>query len=254
MTSVVNGTVRNGPPLSQSNENSTTTSSTSNSLLNPNSSFNTFHLDGDYFDLFPTSTWELDGNNWQETTRPDSRHSVTTPTSRPPSNPSYSNAPTVVQNSPFQTQPSPSVPNPATPAAYGGTSFPFSPLEEQNYSMEEPKDTKANVLEEATMLESSNKLRILLTGPQSDNRDRILKELLNRKDDDTGRNDNRQSPRGMMNRPSMPGPSEPPQSTNSSSGGNNMLLQVSEVRGIFQERQVGRLLTYCVMNRKLKKI
>lgn len=86
--------------------------------------------------------------------------------------------------------------------------------------MEEQKDTKANVLEEAAMMESSNKLRILLTEPPSDNRDRILKELLNRKDDDTGKNDNRQSPRGLMSRPSMPGPSEPPKSTN------NMLLQV----------------------------
>lgn len=86
--------------------------------------------------------------------------------------------------------------------------------------MEEQKDTKANVLEEAAMMESSNKLRILLTEPPSDNRDRILKELLNRKDDDTGKNDNRQNSRGLMNRPSMPGPSEPPKSTN------NMLLQV----------------------------
>lgn len=225
MTSVVNGTVRNGPPLPTNNENPSTTSSTPNSLLNPNSGF-TFNMDNDYFDIFPTSTWELDPNNWQETGRPDSRHSVVTPISRPPSNPSYSNAPTVVQRSPFQTQPSPSVPNPATPVSYGGTSFPFSPLDDQHYPMEEQKDTKANVLEEAAMMESSNKLRILLTEPQSDNRDRILKELLNRKDDDTGKNDNRQSPRGLINRPSMPGPSEPPKSINSSSGGNNMLLQV----------------------------
>lgn len=225
MTSVVNGTARNGTTLS-SNNDTTTTSSTSNSLLNPSSGFNTFNLDNDYFDIFPSSTWELDPNNWQETARPDSRHSVNTPTSRPPSNPSYSNAPTVVQSSPFQTQPSPSVPNPATPAAYGGASFPFSPLEEQNYSIEEQKDTKANVLEEAAMMEPSNKLRNLLTEPQSDiHKDRILKELLNRKDDDTGKNnDNRQSPRGLMNRPNMPGPSELPKSTN---GSNNMLLQVS---------------------------
>lgn len=224
MTSVVNGTARNG--TLSSNNDTTTTSSTSISLLNANSTFNALNWDNDYnLDIFPSSTWEFDPNNFQDTPRPDSRHSVNTPTSRPPSNPSYSNAPTVVQSSPFQTQPSPSVPNPATPVTYGGTSFPFSPLEEQNYPMEEQKDTKANVLEEAALMEpSNNKLRILLTEPQNENRDRILKELLNRKDDDTGKNDNRQSPRGLMNRPSMPGPSEPPKSTSSS---NNMLLQVS---------------------------
>lgn len=225
MTSIVNGTARNGPQLQPNNENATNTSSTPNSLLNQNSTFSTFNLDNEYLDLFPSSTWELEPNNWQEATRPDSRHSVTTPTSRPPSNPSYSNAPTVVQSPPFQTQPSPSVSNNTTPTTYGGASFPFSMLEDQNYPIEEQKDTKANVLEEAMM--ESNKLRNLLTEPQSDSRDRILKELLNRKDDDTGKNDNRQSPRGLMNRPSMPGPSEPPKTANSSNGGNNMLLQVS---------------------------
>ncbi|KAJ8920909.1 hypothetical protein NQ315_015702, partial [Exocentrus adspersus] len=242
MTSVVNGT-RNGPPVCSGGDSSTTSSN--NALLNTNTttSFTTaFNLDNDFnFDIFPTSTWELEATNWQETTRPDSRQSVTpvsTPTPRPPSNPSYSNAPTVVHSplaSHFGTQPSPTVPNPSTPANPYGSTFPFSPLNEQNYPMEEQKDTKGNVLEEAAMMADSNRLRILLTKPpnnQADSaneadksRDRILKELLNQQDEDSSKMDNRSSPRGLLNRgPLLPGPSEPPKTSTSS--GNNMLRQL----------------------------
>ncbi|XP_018571152.1 nuclear receptor coactivator 1 isoform X2 [Anoplophora glabripennis] len=237
MTSVVNGT-RNGPPVCSGGDSSTTTSN--NTLLNTNTttSFTTaFNLDNDFnFDIFPTSTWELEPTSWQDA-RPDSRQSVTpvsTPTPRPPSNPSYSNAPTVVHSplSHFGTQPSPTVPNPSTPANPYGNTFPFSPLNEQNYPMEEQKDTKGNALEEAVV---SNRLRILLTKPPNNvetaneadkSRDRILKELLNQQDEDSNKIDNRSSPRGLMSRGSMmPGPSEPPK-TSTSSGNNNMLRQL----------------------------
>lgn len=90
--------------------------------------------------------------------------------------------------------------------------------------MEEQKDTKANILEETAMVEpSNNKLRILLTEPQSDSKDKILKELLDPKNDDARKNDNRQGSRGLMNRRCYPGPSERPKSNTSN---NNMLLQV----------------------------
>lgn len=120
--------------------------------------------------------------------------------------------------------------NPGTPA-YGG-SFTFSPLNDQpTYQLEEQKDTKANVLEEASMMaEPSQKLRILLESNES--RDRILKELLNRKDDD--KSDSRSSPRGGgINRPNLPGSLEPPKTTTSSGGSNNMLLQVSNISLIY---------------------
>nr|AYI50060.1 steroid receptor co-activator [Monochamus saltuarius] len=239
MTSVVNGT-RNGPPVCSGGDSSTTSN---NTLLNTNTttSFTTaFNLDNDFnFDIFPTSTWELESTNWQDA-RPDSRQSVTsvsTPTPRPPSNPSYSNAPTVVHSplSHFGTQPSPTVPNPSTPANPYGNTFPFSPLNEQNYPMEEQKDTKGNVLEEAAMMADSNRLRNLLTKPPNNvdtvneadkSRDRILKELLNQQDEDSSKIDNRSSPRGLMSRGSMlAGPSEPPK-TSTSSGNNNMLRQL----------------------------
>ncbi|CAH1183759.1 unnamed protein product [Phaedon cochleariae] len=211
MTSVVNGT-RNGPPVNDS----------AAAILHPNPTFATFALDNEFnFDIFPSSTWELESASWQEA-RPASRHSVT-PTPRPPSNPSYGNAPTAGQSSPFAAQPSPAVPNPPTPAY---NNFPFSPMNDQGYAMEEQKDTKANVLEE------SNRLRILLTKPQNNNnenddknKDRILKELLNQQDEDGGRNDSRGSPRGVPGRP-LAGPSEPPKASASSSGNNNMLRQL----------------------------
>ncbi|XP_056647099.1 nuclear receptor coactivator 3 isoform X3 [Diorhabda sublineata] len=214
MPSVVNGN-RKGPPISSGNENS------SNTLLNPNTSFNTFNLDNEFnFDIFPTSsTWELDSTNWQEG-RPDSRTSVT-PTPRPPSNPSYSNAPTVVQSSPFSSQQSPTIPNPPPPVAsnpYAGVGNFFSPMSDQGFSMEEQKDTKVNVLDDAVRTAESTKLRSLLTNPRNENDDKnkdpILKELLNQQDEDNVRSDNRGSPRGLINRGSLPGPSEPPKTPN----------------------------------------
>ncbi|XP_049822907.1 nuclear receptor coactivator 1 isoform X2 [Aethina tumida] len=237
MTSVVNGTARNGGvPVSSGSDSSTT----SNNMLNSNTTFS--FIENDFnFELCPSSTWDcLDGNTWTTETRPDSRQSVTpvsTPTPRPPSNPSYSPAATTVAQSPltqFITQQSPSVPNPATPASYNA-SF-FSPLTEQSFAAEEPKDTKANVLEEASMMVESGRLRNLLTQPPSNmesaadsdnnrNRDRILKELLKQDDDDGARNDNRTSPRGHhMSRPMQSNMEQ--QKTSSSTNGNNMLRQL----------------------------
>ncbi|KAG5896380.1 hypothetical protein JTB14_009587 [Gonioctena quinquepunctata] len=236
MTSVVNGT-RNGPPPNCSGSDSSTTSSSNATLLNTsNPTFSTFNIDNEFSfnDIFPTSTWEIETASWQET-RSDSRHSVTpvsTPTPRPPSNPSYSNAPTVVQSSPFATQPSPTVPNPSTPANHYPNNFSFSPINDQSYPpMEEQKDTKANVMEEASIMSESNRLRNLLMNPPNNadnndkNKDRILKELLNQQDEDSLRNDNRCSPRGLSGRGAMAGPSEPPKSSSSSTG-NNMLRQL----------------------------
>lgn len=229
MTSVVNGT-RTKPPA---NRNET---SSNNNILNPNTtSFSSsLNFENEFNFDFPSSTWELEPTSWGDT-RPDSRQSVTpvsTPTPRPPSAPAYSPVATNVAQSPltpFVAQPSPTVPNPSTPVnPYSGT-FPFSPMAEPNFIVEEQKDTKVNVMED------SGRLRNLLTKPQNSadsandaenrNKNRILKGLLNQQDEDEHRNDNRNSPRALANaRGSMPGPSELPKT--SSSGGNNMLLQV----------------------------
>ncbi|CAH1102435.1 unnamed protein product [Psylliodes chrysocephalus] len=224
MPSVVNGN-RNGAPLSSGGD------SFANALLNTNTNFSTF-IDNEFnFDIFPSSTLELESTSWPEG-RPDSRTSIT-PTPRPPSNPSYSNAPTAVQSSPFSSQPSPTMTNPPTPVAsnpYGGNFF--GSMNDQGFSMGEQKDSKANVLEEASMaMVDSNKLRNLLTKPQNvgndtdDKKDRILKELLNQPDEESLRNDNRGSPRGSLSRAgSIAGQSEPPKS--SSSTGNDMLRKL----------------------------
>ncbi|KAF2881852.1 hypothetical protein ILUMI_24316 [Ignelater luminosus] len=241
MTSVLNGT-RNGAPTSSANEVSN--ASTNNALLNAaNSSFTTFPLDSDFsFDLFPTSTWEVESSsNWNE--RPESRQSVTsvsTPTPRPPSAPAYSPAATVAQSplAQFVTQPSPTtVPNPPTPANPYSSSFPFSPIAD-NFQMEEQKDTKANVLEEASTMISmadSGRLRNLLTKPsnsmdssndsENKNKDRILKTLLNRPDEDENKSDSRNSPRGLGGRGSLLGSSDSSKTT-SAAGGNDMLRQL----------------------------
>lgn len=240
LTGVVNG-ARNGNPLNAVSESSSTSN---NSLLNSNTtSFSSnFPMDNDFgFDIFPTSTWDLESSGWNETTttttttasvvqqqRPDSRQSVTpvsTPTPRPPSNPSYSPATTVAQSplAQFVTQPSPTVPNPGTPATDPyNSSFAFGSLTDQNYQMEEQKDTKASVMEDTSMVDSA-RLRNLLT-KGNENKDKILKDLLSQSDEDS-RTDNRSSPRGLM-RPSMAGPSDGPKTSTSSSGGNNMLLEV----------------------------
>jgi nuclear receptor coactivator 2 len=238
MTSVVNGTRNGTAPVSSGSDSST---ASSNALMNAGnaSSFTTYTIDNEFpFDIFPTSTFELEPSAWTEP-RPDSRQSATpvsTPTPRPPSNPAYSPATTVAQSplAPFVTQPSPSTP--AAPNPYTST-FPFSPLPEQNYNVEEPKDTKANVLDEASnMMADSGRLRNLLTKPPNvadssandadgRNKHRILKGLLNQQDEDDNRNDNRASPRGgLINRGPVAGPSELPKT--STAGGNNMLLQV----------------------------
>lgn len=162
---------------------------------------------------------------------------VSTPTPRPPSAPAYSPVATNVAQSPlaaFVTQPSPTVPNPATPYATG--TFSFSPIAENSFQIEEQKpETKANVIEEASsMMADSGRLRNLLTKPQnstesssdseSRNKNRILKGLLNQQDEDESRNENRSSPRTVAR--SMSGPSDSGMKS-SSAGGNNMLLQVS---------------------------
>ncbi|KAB0798164.1 hypothetical protein PPYR_09157 [Photinus pyralis] len=239
MTSVLNGT-RNGAPSSTAND--VTNTSVNSALLNTNSSYTTFPLDSEYnFDIFPSSTWELDSStNWNET-RPESRqsvNSVSTPTPRPSSASAYSPVPNVAQSplAPFVTQPSPTaVPNPPTPANPYSSNFPFSPGTESNFQMEEPKDTKANVLEEAsTMMAESGRLRNLLTKPpnsmdsssdsENKNKHRILKGLLNQQDDDESKNENRSSPRGIGVRASLPVSLEAVKNANA--GGNNMLLQL----------------------------
>lgn len=252
MTSVVNGTRNGTAPVSSGSDSST---ASSNALMNTGntSSFTTYTIDNDFsFDIFPTSTFDLEPSNWTTEPRPDSRQSATpvsTPTPRPPSNPAYSPATTVAQSplAPFVTQPSPSTP--AAPVSYTNT-FPFSPLSEQNYNVEEPKDTKANVLEEASsMMADSARLRNLLTKPPTvadssandadgRNKNRILKGLLNQQDEDDNRSDNRTSPRGLINRGPVAGPSELPKT--STTGGNNMLLQVNYVFIIFINHRVVR--------------
>lgn len=227
MTSVVNGT-RNGAPVSSGSDSST--ASANNTLLNTNSTFTSFQLDNEFnFDIFPTSTWELESSAAWAETRPDSRQSVTpvsTPTPRPPSAPAYSpSATSVAAQSPmpqYVTQPSPSVPNPSTP---GNPFFQFSPIT-GDFQMEEQKDTKVNVMEETSSIANSTKLRNLLSQPQNNpvdsandtNKHMILKGLLKQPDEDEHMNENRSSPRG---RNSLSGPSE------KNSNNNIMLIQVS---------------------------
>ncbi|XP_074027030.1 basic helix-loop-helix family member taiman isoform X4 [Leptinotarsa decemlineata] len=205
MTSVVNGS-RNGPPTSSVTD---TTTSSSSSLLQSNPTYGSFNLENEFnFEIFPSSTWgELDSGNWQDA-RPDSRQSVSpvsTATPRPPSNASYTNAPAVT--------------NPPTPVNQYPR-FSFSPINGQaSYQMEE-EDSKAHVLEEASVLTESKRLRNLLEKP-ADSKDRILKELLNQDED---RNETRCSPRGPTHRDSLPGPSKA--NTSSTSTGNNMLRQL----------------------------
>ncbi|XP_045471879.1 nuclear receptor coactivator 3 isoform X3 [Harmonia axyridis] len=221
MTSAVNGS-RNTTAVGVCSDNSTTSSS--NTLLNSNSaSYTTFNIDNDFnFDMFPSSTWELDSTSWPEP-RPESRQSTTpvsTPTPRPPSNPAFSPVNSMAQSplAGFVAQQSPTIPNPSTPANSYNNSFSFSPLTDQNYAMEEQKDTKANVLEEATNSANDNDSR---------NKNRILKGLLNQQDDDDCRNDNRTSPRSMVSRGSMPGTSGTSDMSKNSSmaaGRNNAML------------------------------
>lgn len=256
MTSIVNGT-RNGAtttaPVSSGSDSSTTSSNALMNSGNPSSSaFTPYNIDNEFpFDIYPTSTFELETSSWTMEPRPDSRQSATpvsTPTPRPPSNPAYSPATTVAQSplASFVTQPSPST-TPAAANPYSST-FPFSPLSEQNYGsvVEENKDTKANVLDEASsMMAESGRLRNLLTKPNhvadssasatndSDDRNkhRILKGLLNQQDEDDNRNDSRASPRapGQINRlGTISGPSELPKTSSASNiiGANFRLLQV----------------------------
>lgn len=226
MTSVVNGTTRNGAPVSSGSESSTT--STNNTLLNTNSTtFTPFPLDNDFgFDMLTTPSWELDSTTWAET-RPDSRQSVTpvsTPTPRPPSASAYSPATTVAQSPmpQYVTQPSPTVPNPSTPANPYNSTFSFSPITE-SFQLEEQKDNKTNVMNESSMMDST-KLRNILSQPlnpvdsgNEDKKNTILKGLLKQPDEDENKNDNNNSPGG---RNSLPGPSE------KNSKPNYMLLQV----------------------------
>lgn len=148
MTSVVNGARNNGTPSSQPPSESTnlTNSNSGGNLLaaagGPTSSFSTFPLDNDFNllnDIFPSSsTWDYDSPNcWSaETTagpvaaRPESRQSVAS-TPRPPSAPAHS------PMAQFVPQPSPT--NPPTPANPYSSSFPFSPIVESNFSVEEVK-------------------------------------------------------------------------------------------------------------------
>ncbi|XP_060517489.1 nuclear receptor coactivator 2-like isoform X3 [Cylas formicarius] len=275
MTSVVNGTGGPSPRNSSAttassagSDSSSTTSSAGGGLLgssvpvsatstiNSASVFAPTYLDNDFSIDFPTTTWpDLDAN-WHEATRPDSRQSVTpvsTPTPRPPSNPSYSNAPTVVQ-SPVgghygaQQSPSQQISNQQQQQqqqSSNQTNSSYSPfmIEDysERYSVDEPKDTKANVLEEAASLADSHRLRILLTNPSSASNstsmnnsqqdkechDRILKSLLNQQDEDhSGSLDNRASPRDLLGRAvTMAMPTEQPRASSSSVGNNNNMLR-----------------------------
>lgn len=279
MTSVVNGTVtRNGPHAvsgsSSSNENSNT------GVLNSTATYTSFQLDNEFaFDFLPTSTWETlePASNWDtgsSTARPDSRQSLTpvsTPTPRPPSQPDYNSpATTIPAQSPlshFVAQPSPSVGNPATPASSYTASFNFSPLgsavgdtaaSTNNYHGMEGggglDDQKENKIEESIM--ESGRLRTLLTKPPvslesnvdntgtntADTKNRILIGLLNHQDEDeSGRMDNRSSPRGgrgsTSSTSSFTGGGEIKTSTSGggsggTAGGNNILLQKVR-RGLF---------------------
>lgn len=252
MTSIVNG-ARNGTTtasVSSGSDSSTTSSNVLMSSGNPSSSaFTPYNIDNEFpFDIYPTSTFELETSSWTMEPRPDSRQSATpvsTPTPRPPSNPAYSPATTVAQSplASFVTQSSPST-TPVAGNSYSNT-FPFSPLSEQNYGsvVEENKDTKANVLDEASkMMAESGRLRNLLTKPNhvadssasatndSDNRNKhtILKGLLNQQDEDDNRSDTRASPRGLIRVGGISAPSELPKTSSASSvvGANFRLLQV----------------------------
>lgn len=204
MTSVMNG-ARNG--VANRFQSSTSTSGdtgVSTALsLNTTTSFNTY-TDLDFGDLFPHSTWgDLETNTW-ETPRPDSCQSLTpvsTPT-RPPSAPVYSPAPPALP-SPFTAQQSPSAaPNPPTPAnPYSNSvpTFPFSPLQESSYPVEEKPDTKENVMQE------SGRLRTLLLKPPASasdsttdaesSKNQILKNLLDQEDEEEKNVDRGTSPR-----------------------------------------------------------
>lgn len=266
MPSVMNGT-RNGVPTGRYSGSTTAVSDGSSSgaisnntlTSNANTSYNPFVLPNNEleFDFLPTSTWmELGTSNWNDaTSRPDSCQSVTpvsTPTPRPPSAPVYSPAPPPMQ-SPFAAQPSPSAPNPPTPANNPfGNSFPFSPLPESGFPVDEPlKDSKENVMEEASAMADSGRLRNLLTKPPASstdssndevrNKHRILKDLLNQEDDEDKRIENRASPRGLVGGRSnnVPGQSSGSgssagQTTASGSSdqpkhANNMLLRVINI-------------------------
>lgn len=238
MTSVMNG-ARNGVATSRFTPQ--TGDSTANALtLNSSSSFNSFSLGGndlDFGDLFPTSTWgELEPTSWTDPVKPDSCQSITpvsTPTPRPPSAPVYSPAAPTLP-SPFTAQPSPTaVPNPPTPANPFASTFPFSPLAEPNFPVDEPKqESKEHVLEE------SGRLRNLLLKPpvstsgdstaDSDERSKqnqILKNLLNQEDDEEKNSENRgTSPRGGLasaSRSSVSRSADQPKQQ-----ANNMLLKV----------------------------
>ncbi|XP_066143989.1 nuclear receptor coactivator 1-like isoform X2 [Euwallacea fornicatus] len=258
MTSIVNGTgnaSRNGPltidGAPPSSSASTATMIQSSSSGGP---FTQEFLDNDFppNDIqlhldFPTTTWDLEPPTWSDAGRPSSRQSITpvsTPTPRPPSNPSYSNAPTVVQSPMphYSAQQSPA----ANQAQQNQTTNPsfmtFGMMDDfpdqSAFSIEDQKDNVKG-LEEPVTHPEPQRLRSLLTNPptstansssgnsttphQDDNRDRILKELLNQQDDDqTGRMDSRNS-RMMLNRGPL---AEPPKSTASSSSGNDMLRKL----------------------------
>lgn len=239
MTSVMNG-ARNGV-ASRFTPNTSTAADASASTalsLNTSSSFTTFPIsntDLDFGDLFPHSTWSDLEPAWAESTRPDSCQSITpvsTPT-RPPSAPVYSPAPQALP-SPFTAQQSPTtVPNPPTPAnpfANSVNPFPFSPLQDSSFPIEEPKqENKDHVLQE------SGRLRNLLLKPPvsaSDStsdadaertKNQILKNLLDQEDDEEkNANESRgASPRALLgNRGSVARPPEQPKQAN------NMLLKV----------------------------
>ncbi|XP_022919000.1 nuclear receptor coactivator 2 isoform X2 [Onthophagus taurus] len=236
MTSVVNGTSRNG-----SSSAYLTTSMTSSSgnppMLTP------FVLDEYNFDL--QTVW---GDISLPDTRNECRQSLTpasTPSSRPPSAPAYSpgGGGATVQSPMSQyvvTQQQSPAPNPPTPAAY--STFNYSPVGE-SFPMDEQKETKVILFEDnpSPMVVvgggDSGKLRDLLTKPpnsvessDSDNKNgrsnknthKILKDLLNQKDEDD--NENKGSPKvnslGRAN--SIAGPSDNKPNTS----GNYMLREL----------------------------
>ncbi|VEN49414.1 unnamed protein product, partial [Callosobruchus maculatus] len=249
MTSVVNGTA--GPAAQPPPR------TTSNGPPPDSSALLQFTLDTEFnldFNFPTSSSWDLDGG-WQTETatapasvsRPNSRtNTPTTPTRQQGGGDPYGSGQSQVQSSPFgghQPQQSPVTANPATPASassnhYSGSGgFSFSPLTEQPYQpVEEQKDSKAGVLEEAAVMAAaaaassssstsseSTRLRNLLLKPSEDkNRDRILKELLKEEDDGM----KNAGPRGLLGRAMMGGACEPPKAVGGSGTGNNMLRQL----------------------------
>ncbi|CAG9768697.1 unnamed protein product [Ceutorhynchus assimilis] len=234
MTSIVNG----AGPASRNGPSNSDNAPPSGGIIPPVSNAGAFaseFLENDFSTLdFPSTTWELEPS-WPDAARPNSRQStpVSTPAPRPPSNPSYSNAPTVAQSpiAHYSAQPSPVSQQQSSNFMSFGI---MDEYQEQVFNVEDQKESK--VMDEAPSHAEPQRLRSLLTNPptsnassssshQDENRDRILKELLNQQDDEqSGRmGDGRNNNARVMMRP-MPEP--PKNNAASSSTGNDMLRKL----------------------------